>query len=160
MKHGNLHVCSLVGAKEFDLSKCSAVITIEDTTAKSPFRIDDESTAQLVLRFDDIREAIDAYIPPNESIIRSALEFGRRFVDKTIMIHCHAGSSRSPAIALAIIADRLGSGQEGLAVDGMFEIAKWASPNIGVVEIADNLLERQGLLVSALLPAHNAYSNT
>jgi len=148
----------LAAAREANLSHFSAVITIEDTATEAPFRIEGGQVTQLVLRFDDISEPIDDYVPPNEGVVRSALDFGNRFTKETMMIHCHAGSSRSPAIALAILADRLGAGMEAQAVARMFEIAEWSSPNTEVIRIADCVLERRGALVSALVKAKSVGS--
>lgn len=80
----------MAAARETDLTQFSAVISVEDTTTDTPLRIEDEGIAQLVLRFDDIIDPIDDYVPPDEDHIRSALEFGRRFVETGMMIHCHA----------------------------------------------------------------------
>jgi len=153
MNCGYLHVCSLAAARETDLSSFSAVITIEDTATKAPFRIEDEHVEQLVLRFDDISKPIDDFVPPDEGDIRTALVFGRRYANEKMMIHCHAGSSRSPAIALAILADRLGAGMEAQAITKLFAISRWSSPNMRVIQIADGILDRRGMLVDALVKA-------
>jgi predicted protein tyrosine phosphatase len=153
LEYGSLYVCSLAAAQEADLSCFSAVITIEDPSTAAPFRIEGEQVAQLILRFDDISEPNDDFVLPDEGSVRSALEFGRRFANEKMMIHCHAGSRRSPAIALAILADRLGAGMEAQAVARMFEIAEWSSPNMEVIRLADSVLERRGALVSALVKA-------
>ena len=57
--------------------------------------------------------------------------------------------SRSPAIALAILADWLGKGHEAEAVRKLFKIARLCTPNELVIEIANSVLERQGALISA-----------
>ena len=154
MKHGKLQVLSLTAVREADISCFSAVITIEDPATEVPFRIADTQVAQLILRFHDISEPNEDFVLPDEGDIRSALEFGRRFAEEELMIHCHAGSSRSPAIALAILSDRLGAGMETQAVAQMFEIAEWSSPNLKVIQIADYVLERRGMLVNALTEAN------
>ena len=57
--------------------------------------------------------------------------------------------SRSPAIALAIIADWLGARREDEALKELLKIANLCTPNELIVEIADRVLEREGRLVEA-----------
>jgi len=57
--------------------------------------------------------------------------------------------SRSPAIALAILADWLGEGHEPEAVGELLKIARLCTPNELVIEIADNVLKRRGRLIVA-----------
>ena len=57
--------------------------------------------------------------------------------------------SRSPAIALAILADWLGDGHEAEAVKELLRIARLCTPNKFIIEIADEVLRRQGALITA-----------
>ena len=107
-----VHVCSLHAVRELDVSTYDGIITIEDTTIREPFRVQTDEPKQLILRFDDINQPMDDYIVPQMSHIKRALEFADKFEDGSLLIHCHAGISRSSAIALAVIAKRLGSGKE------------------------------------------------
>ena len=66
--------------------------------------------------------------------------------DGSLLIHCHARISRSSAIALAVIAKRLGSGKEEEAVNTLEHINPNCRPNKSIVEMADELLERDGKL--------------
>ena len=59
-------------------------------------------------------------------------------------------SGRSAAIALAVIADRLGPGAEREALDRLLAVRPEATPNLVVVELADRILQRSGHLVEAL----------
>ena len=58
----------------------------------------------------------------------------------TLLIHCRAGMSRSPAITLAIFADWLGEGREEEAVGELLKTAPLCTPNQLVVETADRVL--------------------
>ena len=111
-----VHVCSLHAVRELDVSTYDGIITIEDTTIREPFRVQTDEPKQLILRFDDINKPMDDYIIPQMSHIKRALEFADKIEDGSLLIHCHAGISRSSAIALAVIAKRLGSGKEEEAV--------------------------------------------
>ena len=57
--------------------------------------------------------------------------------------------SRSPAIALAIIADWLGARREEEALRELLKVVHLCTPNGLIVEIADRVLERKGGLVEA-----------
>jgi predicted protein tyrosine phosphatase len=52
-----------------------------------------------------------------------------------------------PALALAIFADWLGEGRETQAVSELLRVARLATPNRLVVNIADKLLNREGRLI-------------
>ena len=140
-----LHICSLEAARELDVSVYDGVITIEDTTIEEPFRVEDDGPQQLVLRFDDISVPMDGYVEPDESHIHAALAFAYKIAKDTggsILIHCHAGISRSSAIALAIISQRLGRGKEEEAVHQLEMINPNCRPNKSLVWMTDKILKR------------------
>ena len=118
----------------------------------------------LTLHFDDIPcdawtdRKLRAWRGPKLGDVQEALAFGRRFQNQTLAVHCQAGQSRSASIALAILADRLGAGNEGRAVD--FLLVNGNSkvrPNPGIVRMADAILERNGAIESALEAACEPY---
>ena len=141
-----VHVCSLHQVRELDVSTYDGIITIEDTTIREPFRVQTDEPKQLILQFDDINKPMDDYIIPQMSHIKRALEFADKIEDGSLLIHCHAGISRSSAIALAVIAKRLGSGKEEEAVNTLEHINPNCRPNKSIVEMNDELLERNGKL--------------
>ena len=57
--------------------------------------------------------------------------------------------SRSPAIALAILAEWLGSGREEEAVAELLKVVPLCTPNSLLVELADKFLGRNGELVKS-----------
>ena len=106
-----IKICTLEAAREANFHSFGGVITIEDSRIKDPLRIDGPCK-QLVLKFDDISMPVDGYIEPHEFDIEKALLFADQVGNGSLLIHCHAGISRSSAIALAIIAKTLGAGKE------------------------------------------------
>ncbi len=145
-----IQICSRESARESDISAYDGVITIEDTTEKNPFRVELEYPLQLVLRFDDIQMPVDQWVAADDSHVRSALNFARQWDQPSLLIHCTAGISRSPAIALAVLADCYGKGREVDSIKELLKSAILCKPNKRVVEIADRLLVREGRLLEEL----------
>ena len=137
-----VHVCSLHAVRETDISIYDGVITIEDSRIDDPFRVESEHPKQLILCFDDISVPLDDFIEPQEKHILQALSFADRIGEGSILIHSHAGISRSSAIALAIIAKRLGAGKEQDAISVLEQINPHSRPNKSIVWLTDEILER------------------
>jgi len=145
-----IHICTLKAAREADVSAYDAVITIENSVIEDPFRIETYQPPQCVLTFDDILRPSGKYVLPEEQHVRSALSFAREWGYPSLLVHCHAGMSRSPAIALAILLDWLGKGREEEAVRELLKIERLCTPNWLVVKIADQLLGSDGRLLDAV----------
>ena len=148
-----IQICSLGTAREADIEAYDGIITIENSEIEEPFRVVSDYPPQRVLTFDDIAAPMDNWVVAEEYHVRSALVFVRQWDQPSLLIHCHAGMSRSPAIALAILADWLGEGREDEAVKELIKVAPLCTPNRLVVEIADGLLGRSNRLISALREA-------
>lgn len=130
-------------------SQFDGVITIEHTGFEGGLRLPQN---QLVLVFEDLD--VEAENSPTEADVAAAIEFARAFTSGRVLVHRQAGQARSPAIALAILADRLGAGAEAEAVASLLEIRaddprRLFGPNLEVLRLADALLERGGNLVEA-----------
>ena len=142
----SIQICSLGAAREIDHSTYDGVITIEDSLVDDPLRIDENDCAQLVLCFDDIASPKDEWSMPKERHVRSALEFADELGGGSLLIHCHAGISRSSGIALAIIAKGLGPGKEKQALIELEKINPNCAPNALLVWFIDEILDRGGAL--------------
>jgi predicted protein tyrosine phosphatase len=128
----------------------SAMITIEDPALPARKRVRfhrEPRPHHLVLAFEDLDTPTDAIITASREQIAAAIEFGRAHRTGAMLIHCHAGIARSTAVALAIIADRLGPGQEEIALAELLKLQQWAVPNLHVVRLADSILGREGRLL-------------
>lgn len=111
--------------------------------------------AKLELRFHDVIEPdVPATQPPGEEHVSALLAFGRDLTaepppEAHLLVHCHAGVSRSTA-AMALV---LAQGLPGIDAERIFaevlRIREKAWPNLRMVEMGDRLLGRGGALVAA-----------
>ncbi|MCR0985020.1 tyrosine phosphatase family protein [Roseomonas populi] len=132
------------------------VITVEDPDqpASDLVRFEQQPPDHLVLRFVDLdspapspHTGLPRFRMADEADLERALAFGRAKSRARLLVHCNAGIGRSTAVAFAILADRLGPGQEQQALDEVLRIRPQAVPNLHVVDLADRVLGRGGELV-------------
>ena len=104
-----------------------------------------------VFRFDDIVADYPGFDSPQRGHVAELLEFGRSLDAGTrhLLIHCHAGVSRSTAAA-AILMAQPNPGREDEAFLALLDMRPHAWPNTRMVQFADALLERDGALVAGL----------
>lgn len=67
-----------------------------------------------------------------------------------ILVHCHAGVSRSTAFAYGVLAHRFGAGQEAEAFEALLTIVNKPWPNRRIVEIFDRHWQRDGRMLAPL----------
>lgn len=136
-----IHVSGLTWARRHK-ADFDAVLSVEDPGRNSDRLRFKEPPAHLILSFYDLDYPFPTpYHEPwmrlaEPSDIIAALSFAARY--DNLLVHCRVGVGRSPAIALAILMDRLGDPQR--ALDALLEICPNAVPNRRVIEIADELL--------------------
>jgi predicted protein tyrosine phosphatase len=114
---------------------------------------------KLELRFHDIIEATPGQIMPREEHVASLLGFGRDLMaepptDAHLLVHCHAGISRSSASMALILAQGLPHVPAERILAEVLRIREKAWPNLRLIEMGDAMLGRGGTLVSA---AHDLY---
>lgn len=139
--------------------KFDAVLTLEDPALSGSNRLRFHRAPHpdhLVLRFVDM----DRPAPPpytewpvfrlaSRDDVEAGLAFGLRH--ERLLVHCHAGVGRSTAMALGILAARLGDGREDTALSELLRIRPEAVPNLHVVSLVDDILERGGDLLDAVV---------
>jgi predicted protein tyrosine phosphatase len=105
------------------------------------------------LYFDDVLFETAGLQAPQEADVEALLAIGEELAgagDVThLLIHCHAGISRSTAAAALLMAQH-NPGRETDAFLALLDLRPQAWPNTRMVEIADRLLERQGALQAGL----------
>lgn len=144
---GLIDVVSLAEA-QYSHPQHDAIITIEDPDCSFGLRVKN-GMSQLVLAFNDVTKLDRHWTAPSLEHVTQAIDFARGHKDSKLLIHCAAGVSRSPAIALTVIADRLGAGRETEAVEYLFSTFASIEPNERVVACADRVLERDRALLGA-----------
>ena len=86
---------------------------------------------------------------PDRDRIRQILEFAAVLQPENgdLLVHCQGGISRSSAAALMICAQLLGVGREAEALSYVLSACPQAIPNLWMIELADELLDRGGRLL-------------
>lgn len=126
----------------------AAILTCEDPKERQRLRVSD--CPQLVLAFEDCDDLSLGYAVATRDQIADGIAFGRAHAETALLVHCMHGVGRSAAVALAILADRLGPGREDEAVSRLLEIRPESTPNLIAVDHADDILDRSGALFDAL----------
>ncbi|WP_142849760.1 tyrosine phosphatase family protein [Telmatospirillum sp. J64-1] len=112
--------------------------------------------AREVWRFHDTILDHPATVPPSEETLRAILAFGEaalRERAKHVLIHCHAGVSRSTAAAVALMVQN-SPGREEEAFAHLRTIRPRSWPNSRMIRYADSLLGCGGALVAAMRAHH------
>lgn len=102
----------------------------------------------LILNFHDVEEEVAGYVAPTGDQMRQALlhAFECKPRDCRVLVHCHAGKSRSPALAIGILI------QAGMSPDAAFEQVKSIRPqlipNRLMISQLDQILGLDGKLIN------------
>ncbi len=114
---------------------------------------------KLELRFHDVIDDLPGHQAPQPAHVERILAFGRNLLAQPrsathLLVHCHAGISRSTASMALILAQALPA-QPAAAIIGMVhQIREKAWPNLRLIEIGDARLRRSGTLVGATTALH------
>jgi predicted protein tyrosine phosphatase len=149
---GCIAISSLAQAKKHK-RRYHAVITLEDPGCRLADRLrfsTQPKPAHLVLQFEDVDDDSLGIRVATQRQVSEALSFAQAQNEGSLLVHCYHGVGRSAGIGLAILASRLGSGNEERALAELLEIRPEATPNLVVVKLADAILGRSGALVSAV----------
>ena len=149
---GGIAVASLAQARRHK-RRYDAVISIEDPGRRPSGSLRFRkipAPRHLVLAFEDVDDDdLGLQVATHDHVAR-ALSFARDHRAGALLIHCLHGVGRSAAVALGILADRYGQGSEARVLEHLLSMRPEATPNRVVVKIADQLLERDGALITAM----------
>lgn len=137
----------------------SHVLSIIDTHEPRPSALDSYSGIEHeLIRFDDVVAEYPGFEACTPAHIEKVLAFGKRVharPDGHVLVHCHAGISRSTAAA-AILMTQFAPGTEEQAFLKLLELRKHGWPNTRMVEFADTLLKRDGAMLRGLVAYRKA----
>ena len=103
-----------------------------------------------IARFHDVEVETDGYVAPDPAVLKAALEHAAGLSDgDRLLIHCHAGKSRSPAIALGVLVAAGLPPAEALA--RVKTLRPFVIPNRLMVRILDDLVGQGGELMRVVL---------
>jgi predicted protein tyrosine phosphatase len=107
------------------------------------------------LRFDDVIEDLPDKLAPHRRDVEEILAFGRDLLAEPsatahLLVHCHAGVSRSTAAMTLILAQaRPDLPADEIAAE-VLRTRSHAWPNLRIIELGDTLLGRNGAIVGAI----------
>jgi predicted protein tyrosine phosphatase len=152
-----ISICGLDEIPAFAGSRVSHALSILDPEWPDPDAFCRFSGCRRhTLRFHDIIDDIAGWMAPTADHVRTILSLGTELRDseaRHLLIHCHAGVSRSTAAA-AILLAQFHPGREDEVFGELARLRAWSWPNSRMVGIADEMLRRQGRLCAALRTHH------
>ncbi len=116
---------------------------------------------RLKLNFHDVIESTPGWIPPERWDVELLLAFGRNLSEMGrgastgaggthLLVHCHAGVSRSTASAILLLAQRDPARAAQDVVGQVIRLRPRAWPNLRIIEMGDALLGRDGEIVASV----------
>ena len=109
--------------------------------------------AKLELRFHDIIEPQPGLVMPGPDEVSRLLDFGRgldREPAAHLLVHCHAGISRSSAAMTLLVAQAMPEASGAAIFEELLRIRPKIWPNLRIIELGDAALGRRGALVEAV----------
>jgi predicted protein tyrosine phosphatase len=129
------------------------LISIGDAAKAYPVNGFENVKHGLALFFDDITQFRPGWTLPAVDHVQQLLRFARSMVGQTtveLLVHCEQGISRSTAAAFIVMAYHLGPHKEAEAMAEILHARPQACPNELMVDLADQLLRREGRMVREL----------
>jgi predicted protein tyrosine phosphatase len=110
---------------------------------------------RLTLRFHDIIAPQPGWVAPEREHVEALVAFGEELDAagerlRHLLVHCHAGVSRSTAALAILLARRAPPGEEPAIFARLRLIRPQAWPNSRLIGFADAILGRKGRLCAAL----------
>jgi predicted protein tyrosine phosphatase len=145
------HVCGLPGLYKAPLAAAARIVSILDPDERPPFELLDHQDRTLTLRFDDVVRDGGGFVLPTPEHVENLLEFdrGAKPGDR-LVVHCHAGLSRSTAAFVALLAQRT-PGAEAAAFAELRAVRPRSWPNFLIIAYADDILGTGGALARELV---------
>lgn len=149
-------VCGLGELSEHREARLTHVLSVLDPGVPSPVEFDGlPARRRMELRFHDIVDEHPEMQCPRAEHIERLLQFVQQVSDECpagghLLVHCHAGFSRSPASAVLIMAKLRPELPSAALITELLRIRPRVWPNLRMLEIGDELLARGGDIVRAV----------
>lgn len=120
-----------------------------DSVFERPAHLD--PSCCLYLAMHDITEEMPGYTAPSQAHVKALLDFAHAWdCTSPLVVHCYAGISRSTAAAYSIAAALHPERDEAELAWELRKLSPSATPNIRIVTLADELLDRHGRMIEAI----------
>jgi len=148
-----LTICGIPELAEHGAAGVTHVLSILDPDTPDPPAFEAFAPhRRLALRFHDVIETRPDCVAPAKADVERLLAFGRELTDLPrthLLIHCHAGVSRSTASSALILMQARPDRPAREALEAVSQIRPRAWPNLRILEFGDALLGRNGEIVAA-----------
>ena len=151
--------CGVKELSQLGLAGFSHVLSILDPEEPPPKSIAAFNADRwLDLRFHDVIEPDPGFVLVKARHVEQLLEFGGEAMASGpgahLLIHCHAGVSRSTAAAILCLIQAYPSRSAYQALGDVVCIRPGAWPNLRVLELGDDALGRHGEIIAAAGPLY------
>jgi predicted protein tyrosine phosphatase len=148
-------ICGILELGEHSETGVTHVLSILDPGWPDPNAFTDFAPHRReALRFHDVIAPVGGAILPTERDVAQLLEFGREAMtagpDTHLLIHCHAGISRSTASAALLLAQEDPTRDPADIVAEIARLRPRAWPNLLLLEYGEATLGRHGEIVPAV----------
>ena len=153
-----LTICGLEELADHSGRAVTHVLSILDPGCPDPGAFQTYvSHHRTILRFHDVIEPFDGHVLPEIGHVEAILNFGQALGrgaedrgEGHLLVHCHAGISRSTAAMAMLLAQTYRDMDEDRIFERLVAIRPQAWPNSRMIGFADRLLSRSGRLDAAL----------
>jgi predicted protein tyrosine phosphatase len=129
----------------------SHLITLLDPASMIPTPAPLAPERHLKLGVNDVVEAAEGLIVPDEALVRRMVAFAHGWdAARPMLVHCWAGISRSTATAFVVACERNPDTDETVIARALRAASAHAHPNRRIVALADDVLGRGGRMVDAV----------
>jgi predicted protein tyrosine phosphatase len=146
-------ICGIPELGEHCAAGITHILSILDPDCPDPAAFGEFAPhRRLALHFHDIIEPAPERLAPSPQDVARVLAFGRELYGPTaahLLVHCHAGVSRSTAAAALILAQAQPERPADEALAAVTRLRPRAWPNLRMLEFGDTLLGRNGEIVAA-----------
>ncbi len=148
----DIHICSLSRLEETVVRTGARYVVSAInpwSIPETPPSVDDDNHLRMAIN--DIDAPHGDLIHPDTSHITQLIDFANRWnKDGPLVIHCLAGISRSSASAFIVACTLNSHAPETSIANALRKASTTAHPNLLMVRLADNLLNRDGRMIAAI----------